>query len=73
MSWIFTEGVEEQGAALIYLKSLYFILVTMTTIGYGDITPEGTEETVTLLFIMMLSSGLFGYILNSLTIILGKL
>jgi len=52
---------------------MYFILMTMTTIGYGDIAPSNAIEAVFTLFIMVINqiihlkiffSALFGYTLN---------
>jgi hypothetical protein len=36
-----------------YIYSMHFILMTMTTIGYGDITPKNPIEAVFTLFIMV--------------------
>lgn len=53
---------------------MHFILMTMTTIGYGDITPKNPMEAIFTLFIMVIEkylyldklicSALFGYTLN---------
>lgn len=48
-----------------YVYSLYFILMTMTTIGYGDITPVNPIEIGFTLFVMLICSALFGFTLNS--------
>lgn len=37
----------------------------MITIGYGDVTPKTTTERICGIFMMVLASGLFGYIMNS--------
>lgn len=36
----------------------------MITIGYGDYHPYTTNEKVFGIFVMILSSGLFGYVMN---------
>jgi voltage-gated potassium channel Kch len=36
-----------------YVFAIYFILMTMTTIGYGDITPKNPMEAVFTIFIMV--------------------
>ena len=47
-----------------YIYSLYWSLATMITIGYGDIVPSNTNETLFAVFIMVISSGVFGYCIN---------
>lgn len=37
----------------------------MMTIGYGDITPITTYEMILDIFLMLASSGIFGFTLNS--------
>jgi hypothetical protein len=37
----------------------------MTTVGYGDITPVSNNELGFVIFIMMISSGLFAYIIGT--------
>ncbi|KAL4497397.1 hypothetical protein ABPG72_011332 [Tetrahymena utriculariae] len=48
-----------------YIKSFYFIAVTMTTIGYGDIVPTNLAETIISIFSMIIAAGVFGYTINS--------
>ena len=47
-----------------YIYSLYWSLTTMITIGYGDIVPTNSNETIFAVFIMVISSGVFGYCIN---------
>ncbi|KAL4488854.1 hypothetical protein ABPG72_016507 [Tetrahymena utriculariae] len=42
----------------------------MTTIGYGDITPQSALEMLTVIFIALISCGVFGYSINSIGSIL---
>lgn len=40
------------------------MIVTMITVGYGDITPVSNLEKILCIFTMMISCGVFGYTLN---------
>lgn len=41
----------------------------MITIGYGDIFPVTVSERIFGIFVMVLSSGLFGYIMNCIALL----
>lgn len=47
-----------------YVNSLYYALSTMTTCGYGDLHPFSTNERLASMVAMIISSGLFGYIIQ---------
>ncbi|EAR96165.2 glutamine amidotransferase class-I family protein (macronuclear) [Tetrahymena thermophila SB210] len=48
-----------------YLLSFYYSMVTMTTIGYGDITATSDLERFVMIFMTFISCGIFGYSINS--------
>ncbi|CAD8093500.1 unnamed protein product [Paramecium primaurelia] len=52
-----------------YLVAIYFSITTMITIGYGDIFPITTIERTFGVIVMIFSSGLFGYIMNSIVLL----
>jgi len=48
-----------------YLYAVYWALTTLTTVGYGDITPTNNMERLYSLFALLLGALVFGYMLSS--------
>ena len=48
-----------------YLYSLYWALTTLTTVGYGDITPSNNLERKYTLFALLVGALVFGFMLSS--------
>ena len=48
-----------------YLTSLYFSVITITTIGYGDFYAKTDYEKIFLICMAFFSSVFFGYIMGS--------
>lgn len=56
-----------------YINCLYLTLITMSTVGYGDITPKNNIEKCYVMVMTMLSSAIFGYILNTISQIFSEM
>lgn len=48
-----------------YLNSLYFIIVTLVTVGYGDITAKSSIEKIFLIFVMLTGCMIFAFNINN--------
>ena len=48
-----------------YIASLYWAFTTMTTVGYGDVTPQNDAERIYCTVIMVMGATIFGYIVGS--------
>jgi uncharacterized membrane protein YgcG len=60
--------LDEQGLDLRYIASLYWAFTTMTTIGYGDITPnpKATHELVVTILAEVIGTTVFAYVVGAL-------
>jgi potassium voltage-gated channel Eag-related subfamily H protein 7 len=46
-----------------YILSLYWTFTIMSTVGYGDISPETTSERILNVFVILLGASMFGYMI----------
>ncbi len=44
---------------------MYFSIITMSTVGYGDVKPNTVAEKVYVSFMTLMSSCIFAYIVNT--------
>lgn len=70
-TWL--DSIEHKNYQIIYLYSLYWSIVTMMTVGYGDITPKNPFEVFFSMLALMVGCAVYGYNLNSIGMILQKI
>ena len=59
-----TGGITDPTAGQYYLWSLYWALTTLTTVGYGDITPASDAERVYSIFALLIGALIFGFMIS---------
>ncbi|EAS00879.2 MFS transporter (macronuclear) [Tetrahymena thermophila SB210] len=64
-TWLIQAGIYDNGIAERYLNSLYFSIITMITVGYGDIKPIADSEKMFTIFMALLGSVVFAYVVNT--------
>ncbi len=48
-----------------YLRAIYWTMTTITTIGYGDITPKTNPQIVFTIMIQITGAGMYGFIIGN--------
>lgn len=65
--FIFIEFKDRSDVVTTYIKGVYWCLTTLTTIGYGDITPQTNIGRVFTMGIQVLGVGIFGLIISNMS------
>jgi CRP-like cAMP-binding protein len=72
-TWIIHSGLYDEDNVTIYVSSLYFIMITILSIGYGDIVSTNFYERLFNLFFMIIGLIFFSFTLSSLAGIFSKM
>lgn len=72
--WIVLRGpTQHLGIGSVYISALYWCVTTLTTVGYGDVTPETTDQAVYTMIVMLLGVGVYGYVIGNVANLLSKI
>ena len=72
--WLWLRGIYPGADPwTLYLHSLYWCISTITTIGYGDITPSNNAQVVYAMVVMIFGVGMYGYVIANISTIIGNL
>lgn len=63
-TWLTTKDLVNKPWSYRYVYSLYFIIITMNTVGYGDLTPQNIREILFCIGFVIIGCIMFAYSLN---------
>lgn len=63
-SWMSAYNVHEASAGEQYMAALYWSSMTVTTIGYGDVSPKTTGERIVAVICMFVGGAIYAYIIG---------
>jgi len=69
-TWLDLLNIRNEGWQIKYVNSLYYSIVTMVTVGYGDITPQNPVEKIFCICYIGMACGVFAYGVNEVGTIL---
>ena len=69
-SWIANKGLLNEAWQIQYMSSFYWSIVTVMTVGYGDIVPQNNTERCFCLFVILFGGMIFPFSINSIGLII---
>jgi voltage-gated potassium channel len=56
-----------------YQRGLYWCVTTLTTVGYGDVTPANSAQTFYAMLVMIIGVGVYGYVIGNVANLLANI
>ena len=72
-SWIDLTGIRDSDLHTQYIYSIYFIIVSITTVGFGDVTAVNNTERIFVAILLLVSGLVFSIIMGRLSALLTTL
>jgi len=71
--WLALRGIpSDSGLWVAYIDSLYWTVETLSTVGYGDVTPQGTAQKVYAIGTMVAGIAVIGYVIGNIASLLSR-
>jgi hypothetical protein len=56
-----------------YVRSIYWTITTLASVGYGDITPTNNTQRIFAMIVMLLGVGIYGYVIGNVASLLANI
>lgn len=66
-NWVLKYGYVDRSDSELYISSAYWVVTTLATVGYGDITPANSIERGVCIFVMLLGVFFYSYTVGIIT------
>ena len=66
-NWIIQKGLQTSPFIEVYLSSIYFLITTVTSVGYGDIIGSSFTEIIFQIFLLMIGIIAYSWLISSLS------
>ena len=66
-NWIIENNLSEENFRAIYISSIYFLIATITSVGYGDITGKGFNEYIFQIFLLLVGIIAYSWLISSIS------
>ena len=66
-SWIHKNGFQNYSSFILYIISIYYIITTMTTVGYGDIQGDSFLEIIFRLILLAIGIIVYSWLISSIS------
>ena len=63
-NWILKLNIQDESYLNIYLTSIYFVIVTITTVGYGDISGTSLPEIIFQILLLIVGTIAYSFIIS---------
>lgn len=73
VTWIESRQLNDASIPEKYIAAIYWSILTMTTVGYGDIAPVSLLERMYAVLAMILASAVFGYSMNTVATVIKEI
>jgi len=64
-NWIIKAGFQDQSHIMLYLTSFYYLMTTMTTVGYGDIVGVSLNEIIFQIIVLSVGITIYSWVVSN--------
>ena len=72
-SWIFLHGLEEKSFIDIYVAAIYYLVMTVTTVGYGDVLGKTIKEIFFQIIMIIAGTCIYSWLISSISTYVKKM